>query len=156
MWWSGIDCDYLSVLTACAPERVFLRFGVVCDEGGFKNSEGPSVSLKKNFKRFLFTVLFPAVPDFVKTNTLKAQTTTIIKETLCGSPLRSKQSWWASHCLNTHCLPGGNCAALPSLITLQVQEEIRGIYLILPSHWLSLKHTTRQVCWICSLNGCLG
>lgn len=88
---SGRECDevpltdYLWVLTACAPERVFLRLCVVCDEGGFRNSEGPSVSLKK--KKFLFMILFCAVPDFVKTNTLKAQTTTIIKETLCGSPL---------------------------------------------------------------------
>lgn len=66
---------------------MFLRLGLVCDEGGFRNSGSPSISLKKKKKRFLFMILFCAVPDFVKTNTLKAQTATIIKETLCGSPL---------------------------------------------------------------------
>lgn len=104
----GRECDKVALtamtwfLTACAPERAFLRLALVCDEGDFRNSEGPSVSLKK---RFLFMILFCAVPDFVKTNTLKVQTTTIIKETLCGSPLWSKQTWLISRCLNTHCLP---------------------------------------------------
>lgn len=97
-------------------------------------------------------VLFCAVPDFLKTNPLKTQTTRIIKKPSVDCLGHPKLM---SFSLFEYALAARWELCNSSFIAPQVQEEIREMCVILPWHWLNLKHTSRQVRRTWSWNGCL-